>query len=87
MGDVTSEIERYLVWPGQALAYKVGMIKILELRERAKTALGTRLDIKAFHDQVLTGGSLPLGILEQKIDRWIDLWCSGNREWLSSILG
>jgi uncharacterized protein (DUF885 family) len=69
--DVTTEIERYLVWPGQALAYKVGMMKILELRERAKTALGARFDIKAFHDQVLTGGALPLGILEQKIDRWI----------------
>jgi uncharacterized protein (DUF885 family) len=70
-GDVTAEIERYLVWPGQALAYKVGMMKILELRERAKTALGAKFDIKAFHDQVLTGGALPLSILEQKIDRWI----------------
>jgi uncharacterized protein (DUF885 family) len=72
-GDVTAEIERYLVWPGQALAYKVGMMKILELRERAKTALGAKFDIKAFHDQVLTGGSLPLSILEQKIDSWIAL--------------
>jgi uncharacterized protein (DUF885 family) len=70
-GDVVAEIERYLVWPGQALAYKVGMMKILELRERAKTALGAKFDIKAFHDQVLTGGSLPLRILEQKIDAWI----------------
>jgi uncharacterized protein (DUF885 family) len=70
-GDVTAEIERYLVWPGQALAYKVGMMKILELRERAKSALGAKFDIRAFHDQVLTGGSLPLSILEQKIDAWI----------------
>jgi uncharacterized protein (DUF885 family) len=70
-GDVVAEIERYLVWPGQALAYKVGMMKILELRTRAKTALGAKFDIKAFHDQVLTGGSLPLRILEQKIDAWI----------------
>jgi uncharacterized protein (DUF885 family) len=69
--DVTAEIERYLVWPGQALAYKVGMNKILELRERAKIALGSRFDIKAFHDQVLTSGALPMGILEQKIDLWI----------------
>lgn len=70
-GDVTSEIERYLVMPGQALAYKVGMMKILELRERARAELGAKFDIKAFHDQILGNGSLPLTLLEQVVDQWI----------------
>lgn len=70
-GEVTSEIERYLVSPGQALAYKVGMLKILELREHAKTELGARFDIKAFHDQVLGNGALPLTLLEQVVEDWI----------------
>ncbi|MBP6626003.1 MAG: DUF885 domain-containing protein [Arenimonas sp.] len=69
--DVVAEIERYLVMPGQALAYKVGMMKLLELRERAKTALGEDFDIKAFHDFVLTGGDLPLALLERRVDAWI----------------
>ncbi len=69
--DVVAEIERYLVMPGQALAYKVGMNKILELREKAKTELGPKFDIKAFHDVVLTGGSMPLALLEQRVDQWI----------------
>jgi uncharacterized protein (DUF885 family) len=69
--DVVAEIERYLVMPGQALAYKVGMNKILELRERAKTELGPKFDIKAFHDVVLTGGSMPMALLEQRVDAWI----------------
>jgi uncharacterized protein (DUF885 family) len=69
--DVVAEIERYLVNPGQALAYKVGMLKILELRERAKAALGDRFDIRAFHNQVLTNGAMPLAILERIIDDWI----------------
>jgi uncharacterized protein (DUF885 family) len=69
--DVVAEIERYLVMPGQALAYKVGMNKILELRERAKTELGPKFDIKAFHDVVLSGGSMPLALLEQRVDAWI----------------
>ncbi len=70
-GDVIAEIERYLVWPGQALAYKTGMIKILELRTRAKNKLGTQFDIREFHDQVLTHGSMPLNLLERNIDQWI----------------
>ncbi len=69
--EVVAEIERYLVNPGQALAYKVGMIKILELRERAKTMLGDRFDIKAFHDQILGNGALPLTLLERVVDDWI----------------
>jgi uncharacterized protein (DUF885 family) len=69
--DVTAEVERYIAIPGQALAYKVGQLKILELRARAQQALGERFDIRAFHDQVLNSGSLPLTILERKIDDWI----------------
>ena len=69
--DVTAEIERYLVMPGQALAYKVGMNKILELREKAKIELGNKFDIKAFHDVVLTGGSMPMALLEKRVDEWI----------------
>jgi len=69
--DIVSEIDRYLVIPGQALAYKVGMIEILELRERAREALGQDFDLKAFHDQVLGNGAVPLVILERIVDDWI----------------
>ncbi|HEY0325258.1 MAG TPA: DUF885 domain-containing protein [Allosphingosinicella sp.] len=69
--DVTAEVERYIAIPGQALAYKLGQLKILELRARAEQALGSRFDIRAFHDQVLNSGSLPLTVLEAKIDAWI----------------
>lgn len=70
-GEVTAEIERYLVWPGQALAYKVGMEKMLELRQRARDALGEDFDIREFHDVVLKNGSMPLAILERVVDDWI----------------
>lgn len=69
--EVTAEIERYFVAPGQALAYKIGMLKILELRERAKAELGDKFDLKQFHNQVLTHGSLPLNLLERVVDDWI----------------
>ena len=69
--DVTSEIERYIVMPGQATSYKVGMMKILALREKAKTALGDRFDLRDFHDVVLKNGAVPLDILERFIDRYI----------------
>lgn len=69
--DVVAEIERYLVMPGQALAYKVGMNKILELRDYAKTELGPKFDLKAFHDVVLTGGSMPMALLEQRVKQWV----------------
>ncbi len=72
-GDVTAEVERYFVSPGQALAYKAGMLKILSLRERAQQALGPRFKLSEFHDQVLTHGSLPLSLLERVINDWIAL--------------
>lgn len=70
--DVVAEIERYLVMPGQALAYKVGMNKILELRTRAQEALGPKFALRDFHDLVLTGGDLPLALLERRVDAWIE---------------
>ncbi len=69
--EATSEVERYVVWPGQALGYKIGELKILELRERAKQQLGDKFDIKVFHDRILEQGALPLNIMEQKIDNWL----------------
>ncbi|WP_444945449.1 DUF885 domain-containing protein [Microbulbifer sp. VTAC004] len=71
--EVTTEIERYLVMPGQALAYKAGMLKILELRERAREKLGGDFDIRQFHNVVLTNGALPLAVLEQQVDSWITM--------------
>ena len=70
--EVRTEIERYIVWPGQALSYKVGMLKILELREKAKSALAEKFDIKKFHTIVLDNGNPPLFILEELIDDWIE---------------
>lgn len=68
---VKSEVRRYLIMPGQATAYKVGMIKIQELRRKAETELGDKFDIKGFHDTVLGGGALPLELLERRVDQWI----------------
>ncbi|WP_133407495.1 DUF885 domain-containing protein [Parashewanella tropica] len=69
--DIVAEVERYMAIPGQALSYKIGQLKIIELRERAEKALGSKFDIKAFHDQILTTGSLPMAVMEDKIDSWI----------------
>lgn len=69
--DAIVEIERYVVWPGQALGYKMGMIKILELREKAREALGEDFDIRQFHDKLLVEGGLPLTVMEAEVDKWI----------------
>jgi len=69
--NITTEVERYISWPGQALAYKIGELKIIELRERAEATLGNRFSIREFHDAVLLEGGLPLSILETRIDSWI----------------
>lgn len=68
---IRSEVRRYLIMPGQATAYKVGMIRIQELRKKAETELGDKFDIKGFHDTVLGGGALPLTLLERRVDQWI----------------
>ena len=66
-----TETDRYIAWPGQALAYKMGQLKIRELRDRAKQQLGARFDIKTFHDEILSGGAMPLDLLDARVDRWI----------------
>ncbi|OLD17282.1 MAG: hypothetical protein AUI91_12675 [Acidobacteria bacterium 13_1_40CM_3_56_11] len=70
--DVISEIDRYIVWPGQALAYKIGQLKIRELRKEAESRLGAKFDERKFHDAVLENGALPLSVLEARMKLWLD---------------
>ena len=69
--DIVNEIDRYISWPGQALAYKIGQLKMLEIRRKAEQALGDDFDVRAFHDALLGGGALPLEILETRMNRWL----------------
>jgi len=74
---IQSETDRYIAWPGQALSYKLGQLKFRELRERAQRELGTKFDIRAFHDEMLNGGVLPLDLLDARTDAWIRALKSG----------
>jgi uncharacterized protein (DUF885 family) len=70
--DIAAEVDRYIVWPGQALGYKIGQLRITEMRARAERRLGNRFDVKAFHAELLGDGALPLDVLGQKVDRWVE---------------
>jgi len=69
--EIANEVDRYISWPGQALSYELGYLKIRALREKAEKALGESFDLRAFHDTVLSLGSVPLPVLEQHVDEWI----------------
>lgn len=69
--NIQAETDRYIAWPAQALGYKLGQLTFLELRQRAKQQLGTAFDIRAFHDEMLNGGPLPLDVLAARADHWI----------------
>ena len=66
-----TEADRYIAWPGQALAYKMGQLTILKLRDEAKAQLGNKFDIKAFHEEILNGGAMPLDLLQERAEAWI----------------
>jgi len=66
-----TEADRYIAWPGQALAYKMGQLTIRKLRDEAKAQLGPKFDIKAFHDEVINGGAMPLDLLQERLERWM----------------
>jgi uncharacterized protein (DUF885 family) len=69
--NISTEVDRYIAWPAQALSYKMGQMKVLELRARAQKELGAKFDLRAFHDAVLDQGPLPLDMLDAKINEWI----------------
>ena len=70
----------HIAWPGQALAYKMGQLTILKLREEAKKQLGEKFDLKAFHDEILNGGSMPLDLLQERVEAWIKNQAAQNQK-------
>ena len=76
--NVQAETDRYIAWPAQALGYKLGQLEILKLREQAQKELGAKYDIRAFHDEVLNGGALPLDILDERVMAWVEGQKAGN---------
>jgi uncharacterized protein (DUF885 family) len=68
---VQAEVDRYIAWPAQALGYKMGQLKILELRDRARQELGNKFNLGDFHDEIIDSGSLPLDVLEDRVNEWI----------------
>jgi uncharacterized protein (DUF885 family) len=76
---IQSETDRYIAWPGQALSYKLGQLKFLELRERAQKELGAKFDVRTFHDEMLSGGVLPLDLLDARTDSWIKAQKAGSQ--------
>ena len=77
--SVQSEVDRYIAWPGQALSYKMGQLKLLELRAHAQEALGPKFDYRSFHDEVLDSGAMPLDLLEQRVNSWIESQKKGQK--------
>ena len=78
--SIQAEVDRYIAWPGQALAYKIGQLEILKLRDQAKKELGARFDIRAFHDQVIDSGAMPLDVLDERITAWIATQKAGGKQ-------
>ena len=75
-----TEANRYIAWPGQALAYKMGQLTILKLRDEAKKQLGEKFKMKAFHDEILNGGAMPLDLLQERVEAWTKGQAAPNRQ-------